>query len=88
MEPVKYLTIDHVIEFHEEALREFGGLSGIRSPHALASAVMQPQQSAFGQDAYPTIPGKAAAYGFFIAEAQAFADGNKRTAAIAMEALL
>ena len=47
-----------------------------------------PQQSAFGEDAYPTIPEKAAAYGFFIAEAQAFIDGNKRTAAIAMEAFL
>ena len=29
-----------------------------------------------------------AAYGFFIAEAQAFIDGNKRAAAIAMEAFL
>ena len=49
---------------------------------------MQPQQSAFGEDAYPTIPDKAAAYGFFIAEAQAFIDGNKRTAAMAMLAFL
>jgi death-on-curing protein len=47
-----------------------------------------PQQSAFGEDAYPSIPEKAAAYGFFIAEAQAFIDGNKRSAAIAMEAFL
>jgi death-on-curing protein len=47
-----------------------------------------PQQSAFGEDAYPSIPEKAAAYGFFIAEAQAFIDGNKRAAAIAMEAFL
>jgi death on curing protein len=88
MEPVKYLTVDHVIGFHDDALREFGGLSGIRSPHALASAVLQPQQSAFGQDAYLTIPEKAAAYGYFIAEAQAFNDGNKRTAAMALEAFL
>lgn len=33
-------------------------------------------------------PEKAAAYGYFIAEAQAFLDGNKRTAAITMEAFL
>lgn len=85
---VQYLTIDHVIGFHDEALQMYGGLDGIRSKHALASAVMQPQQSAFGEDAYSTIPEKAAAYGFFIAEAQAFVDGNKRTAAIAMEAFL
>ena len=85
---IKNLTIDQVIEFHEAALREFGGLDGIRSRHSLASAVMQAQQSAFAEDAYPTIPEKAAAYGFFIAEAQAFIEGNKRTAAIAMETFL
>jgi death-on-curing protein len=85
---VRYLTIDQVIEFHGEALREFGGLDGFRSAHQLSSAVLMPQQSAFGQDAYAGIPEKAAAYGFFIAEAQAFIDGNKRTAAIAMEAFL
>jgi prophage maintenance system killer protein len=51
MTEIQYLTIDHVIEFHDEALREFGGLDGIRSRHELAAAVMQPQQSAFGEDA-------------------------------------
>jgi death-on-curing protein len=85
---IQYLTVDQVIEFHEAALSEFGGLAGVRSPHDLASAVMQPQQSAFGADAYSSIPEKAAAYGFFIAEAQAFLDGNKRTAAISMEVFL
>lgn len=88
MEGVRYLTVDQVIEFHGEALREFGGLDGIRSPHQLSAAVLMPQQSAFAEDAYPSTPEKAAAYGFFIAEAQAFIDGNKRTAAIAMEAFL
>jgi death on curing protein len=85
---IQYLTVDQVIEFHGAVLEEFGGLAGIRSPHDLAAAVMQPQHSAFGEDAYPTIAEKAAAYGFFIAEAQAFLDGNKRVAAVAMEAFL
>jgi death on curing protein len=85
---VRYLTVDQVIEFHAEALREFGGLDGIRSANQLAAAVLMAQQSAFGEDAYPGIPDKAAAYALFIAEAQAFIDGNKRTAAIAMEAFL
>jgi death-on-curing protein len=88
VEGVRYLTVDQVLEFHGEALREFGGLDGIRSPHQLSAAVLMPRQSAFAEDAYPSIPEKAAAYGFFIAEAQAFIDGNKRTAAIAMEAFL
>lgn len=88
MDGVRYLTVDQVIEFDGEALREFGGLDGIRSPHQLSVAVLMPQQSAFAEDAYPSIPEKAAAHGFIVAEAQAFIDGNKRTAAIAMEAFL
>ena len=51
MDGVRYLTVDQVIEFHGEALREFGGLDGIRSPHQVAAAVLMPQQSAFGEDA-------------------------------------
>jgi death-on-curing protein len=85
---VRYLTVAQVIDFHADALREFGGLDGIRSPQQLSAAVQMPQQSAFGEDAYPTVPEKAAAYAYFIAQAQAFIDGNKRTAAIAMEAFL
>ena len=85
---VRYLTLDQVIEFHRLALAEFGGLDGVRSLDQLSAAVAQPQQSAFGEDAYETIPEKAAAYGYFIAEAQAFIDGNKRTAALALEVFL
>lgn len=85
---ILYLTIDQIVAFHQMALDAFGGLDGIRSHDQLAAAVLQPQQSAFGEDAYPTVAEKAAAYGFFIAEAQAFIDGNKRTAALAMESFL
>jgi len=74
VEAVRYLTVDQVIEFHADALREFGGVDGIRSPDRLSAAVLMAQQSAFGEDAYPSVPEKAAAYGFFIAEAQAFID--------------
>jgi death-on-curing protein len=83
-EPIVYLTTDQVHDLHRRALDEFGGLDGIRSAEQLLSAVRQVEQSAFGQDAYPTIPEKAAAYAFFIAESQAYLDGNKRTAAAAM----
>jgi death-on-curing protein len=82
---VVYLTIDEVLKNHTFALTlGNGGLDGVRSQQVLASAVNQPQQSAFGDDAYPTIPEKAAAYAYFIAEGQPFIDGNKRTAALTM----
>ena len=85
---VIYLTVDAVEMFHERALREHGGIEGLRSRELLESAVFQPQQSAFGEDAYQDVASKAAAYGFFIAQNQPFLDGNKRTAAASMLAFL
>jgi death on curing protein len=87
MVDVEYLTVDQVVALHVEALT-YGGIEGLRSEHLLSSAVMQPQQSVFGEDAYPTIAEKAAAYGYFITENHPFIDGNKRTAAFAMLAFL
>ena len=81
---VIYLSIETVLTFHSRALKEHGGLDGIRSQELLESAVFQAQQSAFGEDAYPDLASKAAAYGFFIAQNQPFADGNKRAAAASM----
>jgi death on curing protein len=83
-----YLSVEQVIEMHSEAIRRYGGADGLRSQDLLESAVFQPQQSAFREDAYPTIPQKAAAYGFFLAQNQAFIDGNKRAAADCMLAFL
>ena len=79
-----FLTADQILTIHDQQAREFGGLLGVRSEPGLLSAIGQPQQSAFGEDAYPSVADKAAAYGFFIAENQPFLDGNKRTAADAM----
>ncbi len=83
------LTVDHIVELHRLALTlGNGGRDGVRSHHLLASAALQPYQSLFGQDAYPTVPEKAAAHAFFIAENQPFVDGNKRTAALALTVFL
>jgi death-on-curing protein len=80
---VTYLTVDHVKRIHALIL-ELGGADGIRSHQMLASSVFQPRQSAFGEDAYPTIPEKAAAYAFCIVQNHPFVDGNKRTAELTM----
>jgi death on curing protein len=83
------LSVDDLIALHEHALTlGDGGSEGIRSYHQLASAAMQPYQSVFGEDAYPTVPEKAAAHAFFLAESQPFVDGNKRTAALALTVFL
>lgn len=85
---VVYLTADQIALLHRRAIEAYGGLDGVRSEQQFLSAVFQPQQTVFGEDAYPTIPEKAAAYGFFLAENQPFIDGNKRTAAAAMATFL
>ncbi len=85
---VVYLTADQIQRLHKRALEAYGGLDGLRSEPQFLSAVFQPQQSIFGQDAYETVPEKAAAYGFFLAENQPFIDGNKRTAAATLAVFL
>lgn len=72
-----------MLDLHAEALA-LGGSEGLRSVHLLNSSVGQAEQTAFGEDAYPTIPDKAAAYAFFLAKNHPFVDGNKRTAEAAM----
>lgn len=83
-----YLTLDQVLSFHKMALAIAPGSEGLRSYAGIASAVAMPGQTFGEDDLYPTVPLKAAAYGYFIAESQAFVDGNKRVAAIAMLAFL
>ncbi len=83
MAPIVHLTADQVLDLHAEALT-LGGSPGLRSVHLLQSAVGQVAQTAFGEDAYPTVPEKAAAYAYFLARNHPFVDGNKRTAAAAM----
>ena len=83
MPGVVYLTVDQVLDLHAEALT-LGGSEGLRSVHLLRSAVGQAEQTAFREDAYPSISEKAAAYAFFLAKNHPFVDGNKRTAEAAM----
>ena len=76
-EPV-WLTLELVIAFHDEQLREFGGPSGIRDLGMLESALGRPRNKwSFGEQDLALL---AAAYGFGIARNHPFVDGNKRAA--------
>lgn len=74
--PVDYLSIDDLLEI---AVGVIGDVA-IRDQGLLASAAGRPQSSAFGEDAYPTFAGKAAALMHSIARNHALVDGNKRLA--------
>jgi death-on-curing protein len=56
-----------------------GGSFGVLFPDLLASAVGRPQQTLFGEDAYPTLAAKAAALTHSLVLNHVFRDANKRT---------
>jgi death-on-curing protein len=79
----EYLDLRHIIAMHDSLIEKYGGLHGIRDKGLLESASCQPQQSAFGEDMFPDIASKAAAYAYYLSENQPFLDGNKRIATAA-----
>lgn len=80
MEPV-FLTLDEVIEIHEQQIELYGGSHGLRDPAALESAVATPQATFGGELLHASIPAIAAAYLFHLCQNHAFIDGNKRVGA-------
>lgn len=74
--PIDYLTVEDLFEIGFGILGEVV----VRDPGLLASAAARPQSSAFGEDAYPTFAGKAAALMHSLARNHALVDGNKRLA--------
>jgi death-on-curing protein len=78
-----HLGIDTVREIHAEAIKQFGGLNGVRDENLLASAVLTPQSSFGGKSPYADIVEIAGAYLFYICKNHPFLDGNKRTAMMA-----
>jgi len=78
-----HLSVEVVREIHSEALKQFGGLDGVRDENLLASAVLTPQSSFGGESPYTDIVDVAAAYVFYICRTHPFVDGNERTAMMA-----
>jgi len=76
---IKYLTLEQVLKMHDAFIEKFGGLQGIRDMNLLLSVIETPKMVIFGEDLYPTIYDKAAAYLYHIVQNHPFNDGNKRT---------
>jgi death on curing protein len=75
-----FLTVEDVVELHDEQLQRFGGTAGVRDRGALESAVAVPTATFDGNPLHENLFQMAAAYAFHLAENQPFLDGNKRTA--------
>ena len=74
MNPV-FLTVDEVIEIHQEQIERYGGAQGIRDLAALESAVAAPQATFDGALLHSTIPEMAADL-FHIIQNHPFVDGK------------
>lgn len=68
---------------HDLALELDGGNPGVLNLSNLASAIAQPEAGFAEELLHPTLATQAAAYLFHVCQAQAFSDGNKRTAVLA-----
>ena len=73
----EFLTLKEVLYLHDKSLERFGGSAGIRELGLVESALGSAQNVYWYEQA--DLFKIAAAYAFHIAQAQAFADGNKRT---------
>ena len=87
MNPTEYLSLADVIAIHESAMRRLGDEpKPLRDEGTLESAVMRPQMAAYYEGA--DVVRQAALLGAGISQAQAFLDGNKRTAYLALNTVL
>lgn len=83
---MRYVTLSELIYINGKVLNNAQIMSGkqkVRDIALLEAAAARPASSAFGEDAYPTLPEKAAALLHSIARNHPFTDGNKRTATVA-----
>jgi death-on-curing protein len=80
LDRVLFLSIEDVVDLHDDQLRLFGGAAGLRDRNALESAVAVPASMFDGAFLHDDLFHMAAAYAFHLAENQPFVDGNKRTA--------
>ena len=75
-----HLTLDIVLEIHDEVIAKFGGSAGVRDTALLESAVAAPQAGRGGTSVFADFAEVAAAYLFYLCRNHPFIDGNKRTA--------
>jgi death-on-curing protein len=80
MEP-SFLSLDEVLEIHDEQIERYGGSPGLRDAAGLESAVATPQVTFGGEFLHPSIPAMAAAYLYHLCQNHPFVDGNKRVGA-------
>ncbi len=80
-----FLTLDDIIESHQNQIDTYGGSYGIRDIGLLESAISQPEASFGGQYLHADIFQMASAYIYHLVMNHPIVDGNKR---VGLEAAL
>ena len=78
MESPRFLTLEEVLEIHQDQIARYGGSAGVRDIGLLDSAVKSPAASFGGEFLLNGIFEMAATYLFHLVKNHAFIDGNKR----------
>lgn len=87
---MKYLSADQIIKINTKSIKDFSPVEpiGLQSFESLQMCVNLPKQSAFGEEAYKSIEGKAAVLFQKLSMKHCFINGNKRTAYMSMVVFL
>lgn len=84
----KFLSVQEVLEIHQDQIDRYGGGSGVRDMGLLESAIAMPA-AGFGEEyLHKDLFEMAAAYVFHIVQNHPFVDGNKRTGSLAADVFL
>ena len=74
----RFVTVREVVKIHDESVKRFGGIEGVRDCALLESAVARQLQTATYESR--NLADIAASLAFGLCNNHAFMDGNKRTA--------
>jgi death on curing protein len=81
---MEYLTLEDILRIRDQISADYGDRFEIMSMNGLLSALAAPRRSAFGAEAFPSLPEKAGALAFSLIQNHPFWDGNKRIATAAL----
>jgi len=76
-----FLSVDDILQIHQDQIGSYGGTYGIRDINLLRSAAAVPAVTFEGQFLHTDLAEMAAAYLFHIVNNHPFVDGNKRAGA-------
>jgi death-on-curing protein len=85
---MRYLSLIEILELHRRIIDQSGGTLGVHDFGLLESAIAQPRMTFGGEELYPSLVEKAAAFGFALIMNHPFVDGNKRVGHAAAEVFL